>query len=429
MNELTRPIRTGLPIAVALLLLGACQGPSKPNYSKKLPPGQWALRKVQDPAKWPDLAKSYRTRGSGLRTALDRSIRWFYAPSTRYFFPIGDVTHLRAHVSVYAFRELLESAEGPDAFDRAMHEQFQCYTSVGYDGEGTVLYTGYYTPVFEGSREKTDRYTFPLYKRPDDLVTDPKTGEPKGRRVDGGTEPYPTRRQIEEQNLLKGLELVYLPTRMDRYIIHVNGSAKINLQNGEVMYVGYDGKTDREYQGIGRALVEEGKIDSENLSLQTMRAYFRKHPDELQKYIYRNKSYVFFKKYDGENWPAGSLGLKVTPKRTLATDNDVFPRSGVTVAETTVPTRDGGQRPFNQIMVDQDTGGAIRAAGRADIYMGIGPDAAELAGYQFAEGRLYYFFLKHDRVLDWLRKMQADPDFEDRTRPEPLTETAARTEE
>ena len=45
-------------------------------------------------------------------------------------------------------------------------------------------------------------------------------------------------------------------------------------------------------------------------------------------------------------------------------------------------------------MLDQDTGGAIQAPGRADIFMGIGPGAEILAGGQYAEGRLYYFILK-----------------------------------
>ena len=45
-------------------------------------------------------------------------------------------------------------------------------------------------------------------------------------------------------------------------------------------------------------------------------------------------------------------------------------------------------------MVDQDTGGGIRAPGRADIYMGEGDLAETLAGGQYAEGRLYYLFLR-----------------------------------
>ena len=60
--------------------------------------------------------------------------------------------------------------------------------------------------------------------------------------------------------------------------------------------------------------------------------------------------------------------------------------------------------PFSQFMLDQDTGGAIRAAGRADIYMGTGPQAEVLAGRQAAEGQLYYLFLKPKRLNTWRQK-------------------------
>jgi membrane-bound lytic murein transglycosylase A len=46
--------------------------------------------------------------------------------------------------------------------------------------------------------------------------------------------------------------------------------------------------------------------------------------------------------------------------------------------------------------LDQDTGGAIRAAGRCDVYMGVGDAAGELAGKTYREGRLYYLFVKPD---------------------------------
>jgi membrane-bound lytic murein transglycosylase len=52
------------------------------------------------------------------------------------------------------------------------------------------------------------------------------------------------------------------------------------------------------------------------------------------------------------------------------------------------------QRDSLRFMLDQDTGGAIQAPGRADIYTGIGPSAEILAGGQCAEGRLYHLFLK-----------------------------------
>ncbi|MDD4891754.1 MAG: 3D domain-containing protein, partial [Phycisphaerae bacterium] len=43
---------------------------------------------------------------------------------------------------------------------------------------------------------------------------------------------------------------------------------------------------------------------------------------------------------------------------------------------------------------DQDTGGAIRAAGRCDLYLGVGAEGGAMAGRMMQEGKLYYLFLK-----------------------------------
>ena len=71
-----------------------------------------------------------------------------------------------------------------------MSERFEVVESVGAerggdDGPavGDVLYTGYYTPIFKGSKSPSARYPYPLYHRPDDLVSDSITGEVKGRKT------------------------------------------------------------------------------------------------------------------------------------------------------------------------------------------------------------------------------------------------------
>jgi membrane-bound lytic murein transglycosylase A len=108
----------------------------------------------------------------------------------------------------------------------------------------------------------------------------------------------------------------------------------------------------------------------------------------------RNESYVFFMEYPGDKWPSGSLGVRVTPRASLATDKAIYPRGGVVLVDTKAVTLTRGKSDFLRFLLDQDTGGAIRAPGRADIFMGIGRDAEVLAGGQYAEGKLYYFFLK-----------------------------------
>ncbi len=372
----------------------------EPDYSRALPPGVSALRKLGPDDPLPDLAKAWTQRDAGLLEAIDRSISWFGFPSSQKHFPFEDIcTHEQARASLVAMKDLLARARsGPD-FAKEVVRRFDIYQSVGWNGEGTVLYTGYYSPEFQASKTRSDLFKYPLYRRPADLVTDPATGEPKGRkRPDGSLEPYPTRREIEEKGLLAGTELVWLPDALSAYIIHVNGSARLKMPDGKYLFVGYAGKTDRPYVGLGGSLVEEGLVDKNRLGLPALKEAFRKHPDKVRELMYRNESYVFFQEYPGDNWPAGSLGFRVTPKASLATDKAIYPRAGVVLVDTKGVNLTGGKADFLRFMLDQDTGGAIRAPGRADIYMGVGRSAEVLAGGQYAEGFLYYFFLKPAEV-------------------------------
>ena len=410
MHRSSRSI-SGIVLIITALAIFGCEKEVqvKPDYNKPLAPGANALRLLLDLKDWPNLRDPWKAKDNQLMEALDRSIGWFNAGSTTQFFPVGAITHLRARTSVYALRKILEESASAEAFEKAVQEQFNCYMSVGYDDKGGVLFTGYYTPIFKGSKTPDATYKYPLYKRPADLVIEPATGKPLGRKVGSSVQPWPSRKEIEDSSMLKGTEVAYVADKFEAYIIHVNGSAKIETPDGQVMYLGYAGKTDRPYKGIGKAMIEEGKIPAEKLSLKALKDYFKAHPADLDKYINANESYVFFTEYDGSTWPAGSLGVKVSDFRTIATDKDVFPRGGLVVANTTIPTSDGSKRQFQQFMLDQDTGGAIRAAGRGDLYMGIGPSAELLAGYQFAEGKLFYFFLKNEKVLEWNQKMIDDP--------------------
>ena len=376
----------------AVLLLAGCQLPvSKPDYDRPLPPGTFGLRKIINPAQLPDLSPLIsQLHDPSFREAQQHSLRWFGIKSTQQFFPIGPIHHEHAHASVYALGQI-------QSLDELLTE-FDVWESVGWNGSGEVLYTGYYSPRFRGSLTPTDRYAHPLYQRPPDLVTDPITGKVIGT-------PYPSRSKLENSGKLKGLELVYLPSALDAYIVHVNGSAQITLTDGRVIHVGYAGTNGHKYTSIGQLMVKDGRLDASRMSLSAIRSYFHAHPDQLSRYINQNDRFVFFREYDGNGWPAGSLGFQVTPMRTLATDKGIFPRGCAVFVKTTFPTPTGGRSTLSQLMMDQDTGGAIRAAGRADIYVGIGSQAEQIAGRQAAKGRLYYLLLKEHRLPFWLNKM------------------------
>ncbi len=387
---------------LALAGLVGCQAEQVADYDRPLGPGECALKKLE-PSQWPSLQTAYATRDAHITAAIDQSVKWFQAPSSERSFPYFELaSHEQAGASLIAFRSLLSSSTDAAEFNSAMQEMFDCYQTIGYNRKGVVLFTGYYAPEFRGSRTQQGQFQYPLYRRPPDLVTDPVTGEPRGRQMpDGSLAPWPGRAELEATKPFAGTELVWLTSPLDTYIIQVNGSAKIILDDGKIMFIGYAGKTDGAYVGLGETLVNAGIVKEAELSLPKVRECYTRNPAQVTEFINQNNCYVFFTDYDGRNWPAGSLGVRVTERETLATDKKVYPPGGIVLVETQAISTSKTKEPFNRFMLDQDTGGAIRAPGRADIFMGVGLGAEILAGGQYAEGTMYYFFLKPEFVSQY----------------------------
>ncbi len=347
-----------------------------------------------------------RGERSDLVAALDRSLEWFEKPSSLESFPVAGITHEHAWTSVAVFRELLVNVVDDAELERSLRREFDYYMSSGADGRGTVLFTGYYTPAFEASRARTGVYRYPLYALPADLLKDSVTGQTLGRRFGDRIVPYPTRAEIEASEMLAGTELAWLDDLFDVYLIHVQGSAALSLTDGSTLHLGYAGNNGYDYVSVALEMVADGKISEDELSLEEVRSFFDRNPEELAPYLRRNPRFIFFREEDGSRWPLGSLGVKVTAMRSLAADKEIFPPGGVTLVVTFMTDESGRNRPVEQFMLDQDSGGAIRTPGRADIYFGIGLQAERRAGGQYAEGRLYYLFLKPDRVNVWRERLR-----------------------
>ena len=385
-------------VLCSISVLSGCKtvAPEKPEtpYDRPLPPGQHALRKITDPQEIPDFTMACLDL-AGLQTAIGYSINYLQKPSSQQYYPIGEITHSTALESLKAFSEMLDSGLMGAQLDQAIRQKFDVYISIGCDDQGTVLFTGYYTPIFPGSFTRTERFRYPLYEQPDDLVKGPD-GMILGRRLpDGQVGPYPSRAIIEDSRMLEGKELVWLSDPFEAYIAHVQGTAKLRLPNGELTTVGYAANNGHEYNSVAQELVKDGKIPADRISLAAMINYFKRYQDQVGTYVRRNARFVFFQKEDGP--PRGCLNEPVTAYRSIATDKSIFPRGSLTFITTNLPRAIGG-RVTNQIYsgfaLDQDAGGAIRAPGRCDVYMGEGDLAGQLAGQTYQEGRLYYLFLK-----------------------------------
>ena len=395
-----------LTLLLIVVVIVGCRTPeeAKTPYDRPLLPGQPALRKITNPHEIPDFTMACLDLVD-LRATIDNSLNYLRKPSSRQFFPLrfatqnqiigGEITHTLAIDSLSAFAGLLDSGLMGRQLNEAIRERFDVYISVGCDDRGTVLFTGYYTPIFDGSLVRTERFQYPLYKMPDDLEKGPD-GEILGRRGSGGQLlQYPSRAEIEESEMLEGTELMWLGDPFEVYIAHVQGSAKIRLPDGKLVTVGYAANNGYEYKSVSKELVKDGKISGEQMSLSAMIDYFKRNNDQVDTYVRRNPRFVFFKMEDGP--PRGSLNEPVTAFRSIATDKSVFPRGCLTFISTTLPRATSGtvaNQLYSGFALDQDTGGAIRAAGRCDVYMGQGDTAGKLAGQTYQEGRLYYLFLK-----------------------------------
>ena len=380
--------------ALSLSLLCACAATSnEKDFNQALPPGSPALIRVLDEGQWPDIREGWIQRDE-LMPALERSIDWTQRTYAQQFFPIEGISHAQALASLERFRDLLESSTSASAFEDSVRREFALYKSAGWDGRGGgVLFTGYFTPILEGRLEPSTAFAYPLYALPDDLEKGAQ-GEILGQRTAAGLRPYPTRRAIEASGLLteRGLELVWFSDPLDAFIAHVNGSAFVRLSDGSLARFGYAGNNGAEYTSLARELVAAGELPPGGSNLAAIRRWARSNSVKVEEFLERNDRYVFFTPIEGN--PRGSLNLEVSAGRTLATDKALFPRGAVVFVDTHTVGAEWRQGPrYQQFMLDQDTGGAIRTAGRADIYVGVGDGAEITSGSLKAEGQLYYLFL------------------------------------
>lgn len=257
------------------------------------------------------------------------------------------------------------------------------------------LFTGYYEPVIEGSHEKTEKFKVPMYKRPADLVMIEDLGifrknlkgvRIAGRAINGRLKPYYTHEEIDN-GILAGNEILWIENPVDSFFIQIQGSAAVQLEDGEIIHLSYAGTNGHTYTAIGNVLIEKNKLSSSNVSMQSIRAWLSEHPDEAKEILYHNASYVFFDVMKGQG-PVGDMGVVLTPGRSLAIDTRYIPHGVPLWLNIEHPV--SGER-LQRLVMAQDKGGAIKGPIRGDLFWGTGERAGELAGSMKSKGN--YFLL------------------------------------
>ena len=283
---------------------------------------------------------------------------------------------------------------------------FNAYQLLSDEQDKEGLITGYYEPLLQGSYHKTNRFKYPIYAVPKNLLTiDLSSAYPslskyrlRGKIKGNKIVPYETREEIDsiDYKTTKDLKpICFVDDKIDLFFLQIQGSGKVQLPNGKFINIGYAGQNGHAYYAIGKKLIEMGVIERENMSLQSIRKWLLENPDQRDEILNLNKSYVFFRQ--SKKTATGSLGTQLTANRNLAVDRKNIPLGFPVFINTTNPVTD---EPINKLMVAADTGGAIKGKVRADFFFGNGALARELAGKMKQEGELFIFLPKDTEKKD-----------------------------
>lgn len=337
-----------------------------------------------------------------LLTGAVRHLHYLNKLPINSVFSIGSdsypVSWLRESMS--AFIDILKQDPNPDELSRIIQENYTVYQAGGRKdfARGEMLFTGYYEPFLQGSLKQNAPYLYPLYSPPSSLfkVKDAKSGKTFFKRRDQNNQlqPFWTRKEIEENDHCSGNELVYVKDPVDAFILHVQGSGKIQLTDGSIRSIHYAASNGLEYYSIGKLLVDQGKLTLEEASIPTIRAYLVSHPKEQTAILHHNPKFIFF------NWapagdPIGSIGEPLVAGRSIAIDPALLPQQTLAFLISSKPELDSHGNihrwiPMQRFVLPQDSGSAIKGAGRADLYWGSGSYAKTAAGSMKEKGTLYF---------------------------------------
>ncbi|MCW3481517.1 MltA domain-containing protein [Neisseriaceae bacterium JH1-16] len=303
----------------------------------------------------------------------------------------------------------------------------------------TGLITGYYEPLLSGSRSKSARTPYPVYGAPADLLSLDVSAADRGRsvlvarragakrlavvpgkasagvgefelhpadfsndgrsktmkgRIDGNRfVPYYTRAQIAQGMGVNSAQvLAWVENPVELFFLQVQGSGRIQLDDGSFLRVGFADMNGYPYQSIGKWLVSQGQMTLGDASMQGIQDWIARNPSRQDELFNVNPSYIFFRTLGHpEGGPLGAMGVPLTDGYSIAVDPHYIPLGSPVYLSTTYPL---STQPLNRLVHAQDTGTAIRGALRADFFWGFGTEAGMYAGRMKQQGSLWLLLPK-----------------------------------
>ena len=349
---------------------------------------------------------------ASLAQSIRNNLEYLNRLDPEFLFSYGThkFTCLQVRHSQKAFLQLISKNPDSKELNEELKKRFWVYRATGRAGNRKVLFTGYYEPIYEGSLTRDPIYKCPIYRKPKDLIQidlslfkEKLAGESIVARIEGKEVlPYFSRKQIEEEDALtgRGLEIAWLKNPLDVAFLHIQGSGRLRLPDDSTVSVGYQAANGRPYRSIGRYLLDRGLLNREEVSMQSIRAYLTEHPEILEEVLNHNPSYVFFRRI--ENGPFGNINVPLTAGRSVALDSRLFPKGALCFVSSEKPVVNERNKitewtKFSRFFLNQDTGGAIKGSGRADIFWGSGAHAELAAGHMKQEGDLFILIKKPEK--------------------------------
>jgi membrane-bound lytic murein transglycosylase A len=321
-----------------------------------------------------------------LRQSILQSLAWLarQPPEQRAIFGPRVLTVAEQRRGLRRMLDLLADEPSAEVLAARVLAEFDLLKSVGQD-DGMMLATGYHERSSTPRRCRAE-YRVPILGIPDLRARRPGTYLTRAEIDKGGSAIWPTPSPGRDP--------------LDVFFMEIEGSGTLRLPSGAELRVGHGATNGRPYRSIARLLIDEGKITREAMTMRALRAWLAAHPEEQTRVLQHNESYVFFHRLSGA--PPGSLGVPLTPGRSIATDPRVFPRGALAFIRTARPVQMGegrvGWKPVDRFVLSQDAGGAIRGPGRVDIFWGRGPDADLAASDMKEPGELYFLVPKERNV-------------------------------
>jgi len=344
---------------------------------------------------------------ASLILAIDRSLNYYDEAGSDQMLQVAGrlVSTEQMKEALIAFRGIIQSDVSIEKKKKLIADRFLLLRASGEQGDGTVLFTGYYEPLLEGSMTRTKKYKYPLYQPPPDLVVE-KTSKNEtkiGRKKsgpNGQVVPYYTRREIDVEGVLrgKGLELLWVSDPVELNSLHTQGSGKVKMEDGKILTVSYAQNNGRPFRSVTQNMLDRNKIAKGNASYRNFKAWLKgKSDQELYEILSHNERYIFFRFVDRE--PVGAIGKPVTPGRSIATDPHYFPQGALAFIRLRKPVLDSDHNvtrrvAFSRFVLVQDQGSAIKGPGRVDLFCGFGQEAQATAGSLKEKGELYFLINK-----------------------------------